>query len=542
MAEEATAERRLVLSMLPAGPGERRFALAVVLLSLALFAAAAPYARLPLPPVAAFIPAYESALTLSDLITAALIFGQFTIGRSRALLVLASGYLFTALMAVAHALSFPGLFAPGGLLGAGAQSTAWLYMFWHGGFPAAVIAYALLKRGGAGPARLAAPAAILAAIAAVAVLAAALAALATAGEAALPRIMQGNGYTPAMILVVATVWALSLIALLVLVARRPYAVLDVWLMAVLCAWLCDVALSAVLNAGRFDLGFYAGRIYGLLAASFVLVVLLLETISVYARLARSLETERLERERRLGELRSELIHVSRLSELGQMVSALAHEVNQPLTAIGNYIRAGQRLAERGEAEKAQAALGKAADEAARAGAIIQRLRDFVKKGERALRAEALGTLIEETMALALVGAERRDVGVELRLDPAAAAAFIDKIEIQQVLLNLVRNAVEAMADMPRPRLVIATAPAADDRIEVSVADNGPGLPAEVRAKLFQPFVTTKSSGMGVGLSICHSIIEAHDGRLWAEDNPEGGTVFRFTVPRAREGESRDAAE
>jgi signal transduction histidine kinase len=539
MVEESAAERPFVLSMLPAPAGERRIAVALALLSLVICAVLAPFARLPLLRVAAFIPSYEAALIICDLVTAMLLFGQFIIARSRALLALASGYFFAAAMTVAHALSFPGLFAESGLLGAGPQSTAWLYMFWHAGFPGSVLLYALLKR--SGPTRLAAPVAIMSCVVLVLALVAALTALATAGAAALPPIMAGNAYTPAMIFVVGTVWSFSLAALFVLIARRAASILDLWLIVVLCAWLSDVALSALLNAGRFDLGFYAGRVYGLAAASLVLVVLLLETVTLYTRLARSLAAEGQERERHLGELRSELIHLSRLSELGQMVSALAHEVNQPLTAIGNYTRAGQRLLQMGETAKAQSALGKAAEETIRAREIIQRLRDFTKKSDSEMRAEPLRPVIEETIALAIVGAERHDVGVELRLDPQVPAAIIDKIQIQQVLLNLIRNAIEAMAESPRQSLVIAAAPAAQDMVEISVADTGPGLSAEVRAKLFKPFVTTKSSGMGVGLSICRSIIEVHGGRIWAEDNPGGGTLFRFTVPRAPLELSRGAA-
>jgi CheY-like chemotaxis protein len=145
MAHEPPNGRRVFLSTLPADPGERRLAFAVVLVSAAIFVAAVPFAKVPLAQIPAFIPIYQSALTVNDLITAVLLFGQFSFLRSRGLLVLASGYLFTALMAMAHMLTFPGLFAPSGLLGAGAQSTAWLYMFWHGGFPLLVIAYALRK-------------------------------------------------------------------------------------------------------------------------------------------------------------------------------------------------------------------------------------------------------------------------------------------------------------------------------------------------------------------------------------------------------------
>jgi len=530
-----------VLSTLPAGPAERRLTGTVVVLSIIVFVAAVPFARQPLARIPAFIPSYESALVVNDLITAALLFGQFSIGRSRALLLLASGYWFAALIEVVHALSYPDVFSRTGLLGAGTQSTAWLYMFWHAGFPLAVLGYALLKQRPAAVVRCRTAAAILASMAAVAAVVVAVTLLATLGEAALPPIMEGNHYSPAMIFVVVAVWVVSLLALALLLLRRPHAVLDLWLMAVMCAWLCDVALSAMLNAARYDFGFYAGRIYGLVAASFVLIMLLLETVSLYARLARTSQAERRDRERRLSELHAELVHVSRVSELGQMASALAHEVNQPLTAIGNYLRAGQRLASAGDTAKLQVALDKAAGEATRAHTIVQRLRDFIKKHDGVRQIEELGPMLEETVALALAGAEHRGIDVALHVDPHASAVMVDRIQIQQVLLNLIRNAVDATDGGVRLALTLAAAPAKDGMVELSVADNGPGLDARVRERLFQPFVTTKREGMGVGLSICQSIVEAHGGRIWGEDNPGGGTVFRFTVQDALAG-ARRAAE
>jgi signal transduction histidine kinase len=273
-----------LLSTLPADRRDRRLALIVVAVSAAIFLALAPFAKLPLAPLPAFIPVYQSALILSDLVTAFLLLGQFTTLRSRALLVLASAYLFTAFITISHTLSFPGLLAPGGWLGAGPQTTAWLYMFWHGVFPFLVIAYALLGDGRieAGSVRRA----MAASVAAVTALVVALTLLATSGREFLPAIMTGNRYTTAMIFVVGSVWLLSLVALLVLWKRSRHTVLDLWLMVVMCAWLFDIALAAVLNAGRFDLGFYAGRIYGLLAATFVLMVLLLENSALGARLLR----------------------------------------------------------------------------------------------------------------------------------------------------------------------------------------------------------------------------------------------------------------
>jgi PAS domain-containing protein len=296
-------EKSAFLSSVPVEQGDRRLALGVAVLSLLIFLGLAPFARLPLSQVWAFIPIYESAHAINDLITAVIFFIQFHILRSRALLVLAVGYLFTALIIVPHTLTFPGLFSPPGLLNAGPQSTAWLYMFWHGGFPLAVIAYALLKFDGARPLRAPIQLTLFLTVLTVFSAVAGLTLLATAGKTILPTIMSGNHYTPAMIVVVSGVWTLSLIALLALWLRRPHTVLDLWLMVAMCAWLFDIALSAVLNGGRFDLGFYAGRAYGLMAATFVLLVLLFETGTLYAQLARLFEAEQQEHRREAEERR-----------------------------------------------------------------------------------------------------------------------------------------------------------------------------------------------------------------------------------------------
>ena len=241
-------------------------------------------------------------------------------------------------------------------------------------------------------------------------------------------------------------------------------------------------------------------------------------------------TERQEHERRLGELRAQLAHVSRLNDLGQMASALAHEVNQPLAAIANYISGARRLFAAGNHSGAWQAMERVGAQADRARQIIQRLRDFARKGEAEKRVESLPRTIEEASALALVGVGQ-EVSLHIRVADEAAEAVIDKVQIQQVLLNLMRNAVEAMAGSARRELSISTA-RAGEMVAISVADTGPGLPEQVRARLFQPFVTTKSTGMGVGLSVSRAIVEAHGGELRAEDAEGGGTVFRLTVPPA----------
>ncbi|RDV00563.1 sensor domain-containing diguanylate cyclase [Trinickia dinghuensis] len=272
-------------------PHARALPAVIAVFSLLVLFAVVPFAKRHLPPVPAFIPVYEAALVVNDLITAVLLFGQCVIARSRAIGVLASGYLYTAAIALLHMLSFPGLFSAAGLLGAGPQSTAWIYMFWHAGFPLFVIAYALLKDGKRD--RMSGKSVrvrwLLFCIGTVLAAAGGLALLATAGEHLLPQIMRGNGYTPQMMSVVGMTWGMCLVALAVLWRKRRDSTVDRWLMVVLCVWICDIALSAVFNAGRYDLGFYAGRIYGLLAASFVLLLLLVENYFLQSRLAAALE-------------------------------------------------------------------------------------------------------------------------------------------------------------------------------------------------------------------------------------------------------------
>jgi two-component system sensor kinase FixL len=246
-------------------------------------------------------------------------------------------------------------------------------------------------------------------------------------------------------------------------------------------------------------------------------------------------------ESRLKELQSEVTHMSRYTALGEMASTLAHEINQPLTAISNYLKGSQRLLDRIEDKSAPVlrdALGKAADQAVRAGHIIRRLREFVARGESDRRIESLPKLVEDASTLALMGARENGIAVSFRLDPKADLVLADRIQIQQVLVNLIRNAIEVMIESPgERRLEIATAAGEQGHSEVSVGDTGSGLAPEVLAHLFQPFVTTKRKGMGLGLSICRTIVEAHGGRIWVEQRPGGGTIFRFTLrsPEEEEG-------
>ena len=542
-----TVTDRAFLSTAPAERRERRVALGIAIVSFLGFLATVPLARVRLPPVWAFIPSYESALALTDLITAALLLGQFARLRSRALLPLACGYLFSALMAVPHALTFPGLLSPTGLLGAGPQTTAWLYMFWHGGFPLSVIIYAMLKRttGRARHVR----AAAACGMATVALVACGLTLLATAGAGLLPSIMAGNGYTPVMKLVVSTVWMLSVLALVALWRKRPLSVLDLWLMVVMCAWLFDIALSAVLNAGRFDLGFYAGRVYGLLAASFVLITLLFETDALYIRLAGSLKLaqDRYDalqaKSAELAQSQEQLRQAQKMEAVGQLTGGIAHDFNNLLTAVivcldmfdqgvqlngpqRDLLRAAQRSAGRGARLTRQLlAFGRRQTLQPQTVDINQLLKDFDSLLHRA---------VGETVELIVRG------------DPDIWPCSVDHGQFEAALLNLALNARDAMPS--GGTLTIETKRVerrsdevrasdewkAGDYVAVSVADSGVGMSAYVREHAFEPFFTTKGvgKGSGLGLSQVYGFVKQMGGHVTIDSVDGKGTTVTLYVPRA----------
>jgi two-component system sensor kinase FixL len=250
-------------------------------------------------------------------------------------------------------------------------------------------------------------------------------------------------------------------------------------------------------------------------------------------------TERQETQKRLQDLQAELIFMSRFTALGEMASTLAHELNQPLAAAASYMNGARRLVlgeQPQDPHKIVAAMEGAAEQMVRAGQIIKRMRDFVSRGESDRRPEDLRKLIEEASALALVGVKQTGTHVSLEFDPGTGQVLVDKIQIQQVVLNLMRNAIEAMEETERRELRVSTRLVDRESVEVAVADTGSGIAPEIAARLFQPFVSSKRQGMGVGLSISRTIVEGHDGRLWAEPNPGGGTIFRLTLRRVTEEE------
>jgi two-component system sensor kinase FixL len=240
-------------------------------------------------------------------------------------------------------------------------------------------------------------------------------------------------------------------------------------------------------------------------------------------------------EQRLQELQAELVHVARVSAMGEMASALAHELNQPLTAIINYAQTTSGLLERHPDERTAALaslLEKTVQQASRAGQIIRHLRQFIAKGETDRALEDVNAVVEEASALALIGTAGKGIATRRVLEKGLPPVLVDRIQIHQVITNLIRNSVDALEEVERREIVISSRRAASGTIEIAVADTGPGLAPEVAQRLFQPFVTTKPGGLGIGLSICRSIVDGHGGRLWASDNPGGGTIFHVSLPTA----------
>jgi signal transduction histidine kinase/ActR/RegA family two-component response regulator len=562
------------LSLLDASPRARRIAEITLVLSVLVFAATLPFARMPLARVPAFIPAYQGAFVVNDIVTATLLFGQFSALRSRALLVLAGGYVYTAALAFIHQLTFPGAYAPTGLLGSGAQTTAWLFFFWHGGFPLFVIAYTLLTRKSRevrGPTGLA----IGSTLVAVLCLACGATVLATAGSAMLPAVMENDRYSSEMLAVVAVVWGLSPVALVILWLRRPHSVLDLWLMVVLGAWIFDVGLSAVFNSGRYDVGFYAGRIYGLLASSFILVVLLVETTRLHRALAaatrqlrglagtlqdrvreRTIELERAN-EALTNEIKErqqtskQLVQAQKMEAIGNLTGGIAHDFNNLLgVVIGNL---GLLLdLRKDDAETADLA-GDAFTAATRGAELTRQLLAFSRRQSLQPRRVAVNDLIAETTKLL-----RRTLGanIDISLDLGADVWTVvaDPAQLESSITNLATNARDAM---PKGgRLTITTGAryldadyaeqhsevAAGDYTAIEISDNGSGIPADKLNRIFEPFFTTKEpgKGTGLGLSMVFGFVKQSGGHITVYSEEGVGTTFRIYLPRAVEQDAVQA--
>jgi PAS domain S-box-containing protein len=629
---------------LPPTRRQTRWVIAVAICQLAAFALLAPFAGIQVGQINGFIPAVESVVFVTDLVTSVLLFSQFATYRLSALLVLACGYLSSALIIIPHALSFPGAFSPIGLPGAGLQTTPWLYWFWHFPFAMALLGYGLMRNeeSGRGPARGSSLAVIVRSVALVLVLACGLVLVATVGKAHLPAqfadIVHG---LPANDLAIYSATAITMLvcvsALAVLWLRRR-SVLDEWVMIVALAVILEIGIVVLLSPKRFDVGFYAGRLFSLLTSTIVMVVLLVETMRLYANVAHFNESKirrlvdsniigiciyNLDRRileandafldivgygrddvisgrlsfaaltppewaeadaLRLAELVStgiwrpcekeffrkdgsrvpvllgsatfgeslrqgvafiidlterkraeaELAHANRVATMGQLATSIAHEVNQPIAAtLTNADTAMRWLARQPpDLEKSKQAIDRVIKDGKRAADIIKRIRDFSKKAPTRKEGLEINEAILDIMTLTRAAMSDNSVLVTMQLSAGLPHIFGDRVQLQQVILNLIMNAIEAMSEVREgPReLLISTSAVESDGVLVAVSDTGPGLPQANAERIFEAFYTTKSGGLGMGLSICRSIVEAHSGRLWAKPNERRGAVFSMMLP------------
>jgi signal transduction histidine kinase len=522
-------EQDLFSSELSPGPVQKRLALFLVLLLVVIYLlVGGPFSHVQLGQVTAFVPAYIAAMFVNEAITAILLFAQYSILRSRALLVIANGYVFSALISIPWIMTLPGLLAPTALIG-GVQSTAWLFISWHGGFALFVLGYAILKDADSskqywrGAANVGIALSVLLTVAVVL----ALSFFCAEGEGQLPRVSQDplhfNSAWPYYI--GAPIVLLCTAALIVLWIRRR-SMLDLWLMVVMFSYAIEIPLTYYPNPVRFSLAWYTVRVTGFISSVLVLIVLLYEITAVYERLLRAIRAQRREREARL--------------VTGDAVAAtIAHEVKQPLSAMIMRAETTFRWLDRSNPDlvKAKAELKHLAADGHRAGAVIERVRANFKKDARTRTLLDVNDLISETVAL--VRGDLRRNRIQVRIEPSAKLPQIkgDSIQLQQVLLNLITNAIDSMASEDGPRILGVRSECGDDGgVMISVSDTGTGVDAQDSERIFNPLFTTKSGGMGMGLAICRSIIEAHDGRLSVHSNDPKGATFQFVLHPAADFE------
>jgi signal transduction histidine kinase len=522
---EVAEEHQLLLATLTPSRAQIRLALGVVVVLSAATAVTLIFANIQLPRVDAFIPALQTAIIFNDLVTATLLFAQFSIMRSGALLVLANGFLFTALIVIPHLLTFPGAFTPTGLLGAGLQTTAWLYFFWHAASPLTLIVYALLKdtdKSGAVAPRFSAKTVIVFSFSLMLLVVCGLTLIAVEADELLPQLMTSTVGANKSHLVLSGLLLGSLCVIaLVLLGRLRRTVLDVWLMVMCCAWLAEILVTSSIST-RFSLGFYASRFFSFISVFSVLLILLSETMSLYSNLIYSALRRRSSRE-------------GRQIAMDAMAASVAHEVNQPIAAMTFNSEAalmllGQTPPNIGEA---RAALEAIVGDGARAGAVVASLRAMFKREIHQRAAVDVNELLLEVLKLVDTDLRSQQVTVSTEMAGSLGRVFADRALLQQVFLNLFANAIDAMrgiTDRVRVLQIKSDFIQGNSGILVTVGDSGPGIDPKDRARILEPFFSTKATGTGIGLAICKSIVEAHGGHIRVSDNHPRGAIFHVALP------------
>jgi len=549
----SASARQAFLSLVAAQPGERRGAIVVLVLSAALFGLTAPFGARFIGPIDGFVPASQAALALNDVITAALLFGQFASLPSPAILLLGAGYLFDAVLVVMHALSFPSAFLPEGVFGH-PQLAPWLYILWHMSFPGIVLGYVAADVA-LGERLLRAPVAATcwAALGAIGAAALSVAAL-VAGIDLMPPLQFGGRYVhtgPGGVRIGLLVW--TILPLVLLWWRRGRSTLDLWLLVVMATWACDFLTSTVISQQRYDLAFYVGRSYGLLSASFLLVAMLLRIKRLHRALVVALEDAEA-RNRELARSREEFARVQRFEAVGQLVGGVGHDFKNILTVVIGSLDLIQ--ADPGNAAKVTRLSYTALDAARRGERLTHKLLSFAHR--QVLRP----TVVDLNRAIGRLEVFlQRAVGEQVQLglicEPELWPVRCDVGEFESALLNLVLNARDAVAGVPIGRIAVLTRNvvlgpdeaaglgglAPGPYVAVAVRDNGCGMTPEVQAHAFEPFFTTKSQAVasGLGLSHVYGFATAAGGDAVIASREGAGTTITLYLPRAREAPAPETA-
>jgi PAS domain S-box-containing protein len=658
MARYPTETETWLLS-LPPTRRQTQWVIAVAVCQLVVFAILVPFAAVQVRQINGFIPAVECIEFMSNLVTSVLLLSQFAIHRPSALLILACGYLLSALIIIPHALSFPGVFSPLALPGAGLQTTAWLAWFWHTPFALALLGYGLMRNKQSRPGAVrgsSSYAVIVRSVSLVLALGGGLVLLATAGADHLPMLFADNvSRQPADALIdrsLAVGTMLVCVGAFAALWIRPRSVLDQWLMIVVLNLFLEVAIIVLLSPKRFDVGFYAGRLFSLATSTIVMIVLLVETMRLYANVARFNEsrirrlvdsniigvlignpdghvreanqaflrivgydqadvaegllrrteltpaewhdrdaravaemrttgiTQPFEKEyirkdgsrvpvlvggatldergdavvvfavdltelkraeaaaresdRRYHQIQIELARAQRVVTLGQLSASITHEISQPLSGI--EINASTCLlmlaANPPNVKGAQETARRAIRDANRAGEIVSRLRALFARRTTSTEVMNLNEAVQEVISLLRGELQKDRINLQSELAENLPIVRGDRIQLQQVLLNLIQNAADAMrgVDDRARQLVVTTSKMEPGGVLVAVRDTGPGIQPANLNRVFDAFYTTKTDGLGMGLAVCRTIIGAHGGRLWATSAAPHGAIFQFTLP------------
>jgi signal transduction histidine kinase len=524
LAPDEGKEVPALIASMPVSAQQRGAAFGIVTLLSVVFAVVLPFAHIRAARLDVFVPVVQSIICVADLITAVLLFAQYSIQPQRALLALASGYIFSGLFAFLQTLDFPGAYSATGLLGGGLSGAAWLFSFWHITFPLAVITYVLLKDRDETARQLVKPEpgrAIAITIACALAVTGALTWLGTAGAEYLPSLfVDQTRETPFLQYLAGAMWLINAIALVALLFRMR-TILDVWLVVTLFVSLPDLSLSFFYAVVRYSVGWYTARSYALIASCTVLIVLLVETTMLYTRLASAMILQRRER-------------AHRLLSVDEATAAIAHEIKQPLSAMSlNCATALECLKTTPfDVEELRSCLMDAIDDSNRANDIVAGTRGLFKTTVRQRTMVEINPLVRQVLRMVENDLHVHVVSVSTEFEEDVPQIMADPTQLQQVILNLIKNAIEAMAAASTTIKAIRLITTYDGKSVVSiyVQDTGPGITPEGKTHIFDPFFTTKSSGIGLGLSISRRIIEDHGGNLRLTETSSNGCAFEIALP------------